>query len=265
MKPNLKYQLLAALGLLAILLISPVYLPDPYMQDLNNALIAPNMMHLGGTDRYGRDVLARVIAGAKVTVISAFLLLLLLTIVGTFLGLLAGFKGGRLDNVFMRLTDIFLAFPEMVLAIAVAGVLGGGIYAAMLAVGIIGWTRYARLARSLVMALKNEPYIAEAKMSGTNTFKIIQEHILPNIAGPILVTAALHSGTLIMELAGLSFLGLGVMPPAAELGAMLNDGHSVLQQAPWLILAPGMAIFIIVAMTNSTADAMRDYFDKRSS
>lgn len=265
MNLNLKYQLLLT-GLLVIVtvLIMPKYLPDPYMQNLAIALQPPDITHLCGTDRYGRDVLARVIAGMQVTLGSSLVLLLVVTIAGSSLGLLSGLAGGILDSVIMRFTDVFLAFPEMVLAIAVAGVLGGGVYPAMLAVGITGWTRYARLARALVLNLKNEPYIAEAQMNGAGTFNIIRNHIMPNIAGPVIVTAALHSSSIVMELAGLSFLGLGVMPPAAEWGAMLNDGRSMLQQAPWLTLAPAAAIFLVAAIMNNLADTMRDYFDKRS-
>ena len=265
MNINLKYQLLlTSLLAIAVVFIMPNYLPDPYIQNLAIALQPPDMAHLCGTDRYGRDVLARVVAGSRVTLGSSFLLLLTVTIAGSSLGLLSGLAGGRLDSAIMRFTDVLLAFPEMVLAIAAAGVLGGGIYSAMLAVGLTGWTRYARLARVLVFDLKNEPYIAEAKMNGAGTFSIIRNHIMPNIAGPVLVTAALHSSSIIMELSGLSFLGLGVMPPNAEWGAMLNDGRSVLQQAPWLILAPAAAIFLVSAILNNLADTMRDYFDKRS-
>ena len=233
---------------------------DPYLQNLEGALSPPSSQNLLGTDRYGRDIFSRIIVGSQTTLCAAFLLLLTITIFGTLVGVIGGFKGGKVDLFLMRLTDLFLAFPQMVFAIAAAGALGGGLLNAALALAFIGWTKYARLSRSLVLTVRESDFITAAKISGTTSTKIIFQHILPNIAGTILVTSALDIGTIIMELAGLSFLGLGAQPPTAEWGAMMNNGRVFLQTAPWVILAPGFAIFITVAVFNLLGDKLRDYF-----
>ena len=232
---------------------------DPYVQDLEGALAPPNATNLLGTDRYGRDVLSRVIVGSQTTLCASLLLLLAISSFGSLIGAICGYKGGKLDVFLMRLSDVFLAFPQMVFAIAAAGALGGGLLNAALALAIIGWPKYARIARGLVLSIRSMPYLDAAKMSGSSSTKILFTHVLPNIAGTILVTAALDIGTIIMELAGLSFLGLGAMPPTAEWGAMMNNGRSMLQTAPWVILAPGTAIFITVATFNLLGDKLRDF------
>ena len=163
----------------------------------------------------------------------------------------------------MRISDVFLAFPGLVFALAVAGVLGGGIQNAIIALAVISWPKFARLARGLTLAQKDSTYMMAAKLSGSSTPKLLVKHILPNIDGPVLVTSVLDIGTMMMELAGLSFLGLGVKPPMAEWGNMINDGRSMLQIAPWMVLAPGAAIFITVMIFNLLGDTVRDYMDPR--
>lgn len=231
---------------------------DPYEQNLSNALAPPNSQNILGTDRYGRDVLSRVIVGSQTTLCASLLLLATISIFGSLIGAICGYKGGKLDTILMRLSDVFLAFPQMVFAIAAAGALGGGLLNAAAALAIIGWPKYARIARSLVLSIRSMPFFDAAKMSGSSSTKILFVHVLPNIAGTIFVTAALDFGTIIMELAGLSFLGLGAMPPTAEWGAMMNNGRSMLQTAPWVILAPGTAIFLTVATFNLLGDKLRD-------
>jgi len=231
---------------------------DPYAQDLEGALVPPNAQNLLGTDRYGRDVLSRVIVGSQTTLCASLLLLATISIVGSLIGAVCGYHGGKIDTILMRMSDVFLAFPQMVFAIAAAGALGGGLLNAAAALAIIGWPKYARIARGLVLSIKSLPWLDAAKMSGSSSTKILFVHVLPNIAGTIFVTAALDIGTIIMELAGLSFLGLGAMPPTAEWGAMMNNGRSMLQTAPWVILAPGTAIFITVATFNLLGDKLRD-------
>ena len=254
----LPYLILA--GILILVAIFAEFLTpfDPYEQNLEKALTPPNSVNLLGTDRYGRDVLSRVIMGSQTTLCAALLLLLTISVAGSLIGAICGFCGGKLDIFLMRISDIFLAFPQMVFAVAAAGALGGGLFNAALALAVIGWTKYARISRGLALTIRNLPYIDAAKMAGTTSAGILFLHVLPNIAGPILVTAALDIGTIIMELAGLSFLGLGAMPPTAEWGAMMNNGRSMLQTAPWVILAPGFAIFITVAIFNLLGDALRD-------
>ena len=232
---------------------------DPYVQDLEGALTPPNEKNIFGTDRYGRDVLSRVIVGSQTTLCASLLLLATISTVGSLIGAICGYKGGKLDTILMRLSDVFLAFPQMVFAIAAAGALGGGLLNAAAALALIGWPKYARIARSLVLSIRSMPFLDAAKMSGSSSTKILFVHVLPNIAGTIFVTAALDLGTIIMELAGLSFLGLGAMPPTAEWGAMMNNGRSMLQTAPWVILAPGTAIFLTVATFNLLGDKLRDF------
>ena len=236
---------------------------DPYLQNLDKALLPPSSENFFGTDRYGRDVLSRVIVGSQTTLLAAFLLLIFATFFGTFIGVVGGFFGGKIDTILMRLTDLFLALPQMVFAIAAAGILGGGLFNAAAALAVISWTKYARISRSLVLQIVETDFIEYAKISGATSTKIIFRHILPNIFGVILVTAALDIGTIIMELAGLSFLGLGAQPPTAEWGSMMNNGRSMLQTASWVILAPGFAIFLTVAIFNLLGDKLRDILDAK--
>lgn len=252
------------LPLLLIALFSENFVPyDPYLQNLNMALQPPSDSHYFGTDRYGRDLFSRVIVGAKTTIFSAISVVILVSVLGTLVGILCGYNGGKTDSILMRVSDIFLAFPGMVFAIAVAGVLGGSTMNAVIAIAAISWPKYARLARSQVLAVKNMPYMDAAKMSGSSTLKIIGKHILPNVVGTILVTSTLDIGTMMMEVAGLSFLGLGAMPPEAEWGSMMSDGRSMIQTSPWVILAPGCAIFISVMLFNLLGDTVRDLLDPR--
>lgn len=252
-------------GMVILIALFAPYLTsyDPYEQDLGNALLPPGKEHLLGTDRYGRDMLSRVMVGAQSTIFSALLLVVVITITGSMIGIICGYHGGKLDVFLMRLSDVFLAFPGMVFAIAVASVMSGGIFNAVVALACISWPKYARITRSQVMAIKNMPYIEAAKLSGSGTLKIIRKHILPNIAGAIVVTAVLDIGTMIMEIAGLSFLGLGATPPTAEWGSMMSNGRSMLQTSPWVILAPGTAIFLTVMIFNLAGDTMRDILDPR--
>lgn len=262
---------LAVYGALTLLLIlvavfAPYITPyDPYEQDLGNALLAPSREYLLGTDRYGRDMLSRVIMGARSSISSAVLLVVIITVAGSIVGILCGYCQGKLDSFLMRLSDIFLAFPGMVFAIAAASVMSGGIMNAVAALAFISWPKYARIARSQVLTIKNAPYISAARLAGSGTGKIILKHIVPNIAGPVIVTAVLDIGTMMMEIVGLSFLGLGATPPTAEWGSMMSNGRSMLQTSPWVILAPGCAIFLTVMVFNLLGDTVRDILDPRQS
>ena len=238
---------------------------DPYLQDLSNAKAAPSAAHLLGTDRYGRDMLSRVIVGTRTSIYSTLLLVAIVTAIGTVVGVICGWRGGKwTDTILMRISDMFLAFPGLVFALAVAGVLGGGLHNAIIALAAISWPKYARIARSQTLAQKEMPYIKAAVLSGSSTVKILTLHILPNIIGPILVTSMLDIGTMMMELAGLSFLGLGAKPPAAEWGSMMSDTRSLLTTVPWVTLAPGFAIFLSVMVFNLLGDTIRDYADPKA-
>lgn len=237
---------------------------DPYLQNLSNAKAPPSAEHIFGTDRYGRDMLSRVIIGSRTSIFSTLLLVAIITTGGTVIGVVCGWNGKWIDTVMMRISDMFLAFPGLVFALAVAGVLGGGLQNAIIALAAISWPKYARIARSQTLAQKETIYLRAAKLSGCRTGKIIFRHILPNIIGPILVTSMLDIGTMMMELAGLSFLGLGAKPPAAEWGSMMSDARSLFATAPWITLAPGFAIFISVMIFNLLGDSIRDYADPKN-
>ena len=258
-KNNVFFLVLTALLLFVAAFAKYLCPYDPYVQDLALAQKPPGPEHLLGTDRYGRDMFSRVIIGSTTSIYATLLLFAVITAIGIF----CGWKGGKADTVLMRISDLFLAFPGLVFALAVAGVLGGGIQNAIIALAVISWPKFARLARGLTLTQKDSAYLMAAKLSGSSTGKLLLKHILPNIAGPILVTSVLDIGTMMMELAGLSFLGLGVKPPMAEWGSMISDGRSMLQISPWMVLAPGMAIFITVMIFNLLGDTIRDYMDPK--
>lgn len=267
-KNHTRTKLSFLLILTALLLLTAAFAKylcpyDPYGQDLMMAQKPPSPAHPMGTDRYGRDLLSRVITGSTVSIFSTLVLVMTVTVLGTGIGIVCGWRQGKIDTVLMRISDLFLAFPGLVFALAVAGVLGGGIHNAVISLAVIGWPKFARLARGLTLAEKNAPYMMAARLSGSSTGKLLIKHILPNIAGPILVTAVLDIGTMMMELAGLSFLGLGVKPPAAEWGSMISEGRNMLQVSPWMVLAPGAAIFITVMIFNLLGDTLRDYMDPK--
>lgn len=270
-KKNRIYVRLAFFGGLAgVLLLVTIFARqicpyDPYMQDLNQALQAPSAAHLMGTDTYGRDMLSRVIIGAQTSISSTFVLVAIITVFGTAIGVICGYHGGLIDSVVMRISDVCLAFPGLVFAMAIAAVLNGGVQNAVLALALISWPKYSRVARSQTLALKSLPYIHAARLAGDNSFQLIFRHILPNILGPILVTAMLDIGTMMMEIAGLSFLNLGAQPPVAEWGSMMSSGRSMLQTYPWIVLSPGIAIFVSVVIFNLLGDTIRDFMDPKNS
>lgn len=269
-KTNRLHRKLFIFGGLALLLILCSFFCDyltpyaPYLQDLSIAKAPPSPEHLLGTDRYGRDMLSRVIAGSKTSIFSTLLLVGFITLFGSLIGIICARVGRTIDALLMRTADMFLAFPGLVFALAVAAVLGGGVHNAILALAAISWPKYARLARSQTLAIESAPFIQAAKMAGSGPIKLIRKHILPNITGPILVTAMLDIGTMMMELAGLSFLGLGAKPPIPEWGSMMSDTRNLLPTQPWVTLAPGFAIFISVMIFNLLGDTVRDYLDPKN-
>lgn len=252
-----------AVALMLVVVFAEKLCPyDPYAQ-IFDVLQAPSLEHLCGTDRYGRDLLSRVIMGLRTSVLSTLALVALITVSGTIIGILSGWFGGLFDTIMMRICDVCLAFPGLVFALAIAAITGGGLINAVLALALTSWPKYARIARSQTLALKGTVFVSAAVQAGDNARQIILRHILPNSAGTILVTAMLDIGTMMMELAGLSFLGLGAQPPTAELGNMMSSGRSMLQTSPWVILAPGAAIFLAVVIFNLLGDTVRDYLDPK--
>ena len=265
-KTRLVVFLILAAGLLLTAVFAQQICPyDPNAQDTSISLQPPIAAHPAGTDRFGRDMFSRILVGLQTSVLATLSLVVIITLVGTVLGVLCGYYEGVLDSVVMRISDVCLAFPGLVFALAIAALLNGGLHNAVLALAVISWPKYARIARSQTLAQKSTNYIAAAKLAGSSSRQIIVKHILPNCAGPILVTAMLDIGTMLMELAGLSFLGLGAQPPTAELGNMMSGGRSMLQTYPWVILGPGIAIFIVVVIFNLLGDTVRDYLDPRNS
>jgi peptide/nickel transport system permease protein len=259
------FFLFLVLLLLVISLLAPYLVPnDPYTTNASYMKEAPDMKFPFGTDKLGRCIFSRVLMGTRVSVFSSLFLVLITMTAGTLLGVAAGYYGGILDTIIMRLVDILLAFPQMVLAIAIAGVLGGNMTNTMMALGITGWTLYARLARGQVLSFKQEEFIDAARLSGNSSIRIMVIHILPNIAGEMIVNASIQVGTTLMGFAGLSYLGLGVQVPKAEWGSMINEARGYMQQAPWAVLAPGAALFVTVAVFNLLGDALSDSLGVRS-
>ncbi len=257
------FSSIAAIFILVILFSSYIVPFDPYEQNLQNVLAFPSKEHILGTDKFGRDIFSRILIGGQTTLFSAFFVIAISVLVGTLVGIIAGYIGGSIDNLLMRISDIFLAFPDIVLAIAVASILGGGIMNSIIALALISWPKFARLARAEVLVIKNMPFIDVAKMSNTKNIKILFKHILPNIYSTILTVAIIDIGAVIMSIAGLSFIGLGAAAPEAEWGAMMSGAVVFIQTSPWVILSPILAIFITVSIFNMLGEAINEYKENR--
>ena len=265
-KHNKAFRFTTCLVLLLILIAiaAPVISPyDPLEAVMRNANMEPSLQHLCGTDKLGRDVLSRILYGASYSLTSVLLLVAIIFVVGTTLGVLAGYYGGLIDTVIMRIADMMISFPGIILAIAIAGVMGGSLVNAMIALTVVTWTKYARLARSMVLKIKRRDFVEAAIVNGGTSPHILWTDIVPNILPLMVITAAADIGAMMMELAGLSFLGFGSQPPAPEWGLMLSEGRQQIQTAPWLMIFPGLAIFITVVIFNLWGDALRDVLDPR--
>lgn len=251
LKIRFYFLLSAALLLIVISIIGPYIAPNnPYAINVTMARKAPSLHYLFGTDRLGRCVFSRVLVGARTTIFSSIILLVILFAIGTAIGVAAGFFGGIFDVIIMRLIDVFQAFPQMVLAIAVAGILGGNLINAMIALGISSWGTFAKLARSQVIRLMEEEYIYAAKISGNSDFNILIRYIFPNCVGVLLVNATMQLSSIMMGIASLSFLGLGIQAPQAEWGAMISESRGVIQFMPWAVWFPSLAMIITILVFN---------------
>lgn len=256
--------LILALIVVGIAIFAPYIAPmDPYETSMTESLKAPGGKYICGTDKLGRDVLSRVIFGTRTSLAMTLSLVAVIFVVGTTLGIIAGFFGGVIDQVIMRIADMMISFPGMVLAIAIAGMLGPNVVNAVIAISAVSWTKYARLARSMVLKIRKNLYIEAAIITGTSKLNIILKYIVPNMITTMIVTAATDIGTMMLELAGLSFLGFGATAPTPEWGLMLNEGRAYISKAPWLMIYPGIAIMIVVIIFNMLGDSIRDMMDTK--
>ncbi len=266
-KENKAFCLFASLAVLIVLtaIFAPVVTGGVSPTDavLGDALQAPSAEHLFGTDKLGRDVFARVIYGARTSLAASFSVVLIIFTLGTALGILSGYFGGWVDAAIMRVADMMVSFPGMVFAMAIAGILGASVKNAVVAVALVSWTKYARLARSLVLKTRSRDYVAAAVVTGSKTPYLLTRYLLPDVLPMLLVTAAADIGGMMLELAGLSFLGFGAKAPTPEWGLMLKEGRQFIQNAPWMTVYPGAAIFVVAAVFNLLGDALRDMLDPR--
>ncbi|WP_165452788.1 nickel transporter permease [Paenibacillus thalictri] len=265
-KDPLAVFLLAILAVVIVMSIGGAWFSgyDPLKVDYKQALLPPSGDHWLGTDNYGRDVLSRLMHGGASSLGASVLAVSLIISLGLLIGLAAGYFGGWVDMVLTRLMDVLFSFPQLVLAIALASLLGPGLMSLMIAVAAVAWPSFARIFRSYVLSVRNEGYVLAAKTSGIPAWKIIGTHILGSIAGPILVLVTLDMGNIILSIASMSFLGLGIRPPQPEWGAMLNEGRAYIEEAPWLFLAPGLTIFATVLATNYLGDTLKDALEPRT-
>lgn len=263
---------LAMFGLVALLLMTVLLVAAPWIapydyaaQDLARFREAPSVDHLLGTDSFGRDVLSRIIYGGRVSLSVGVIAVIIYETIAVVLGALAGYYGGKLDTVIMRLVDVVMTFPTLIIIIFLVTILGPSMYNVMLAIGILGWTGPTRLVRAQILSLREMDYITAAHGIGAPARRIILRHILPGVVAPLVVHATFGIATAILTEAGLSFLGLGVQPPTASWGNMMSDAKElvILEQMPWLWVAPGFCIMLSVLCINFLGDGLRDALDPR--
>ncbi len=252
------------LGWIVIALLAPHIVLYPYDQlDLTKRLLPPSAENWLGTDLLGRDVFSRLLVGARISLLTGFSVVLIGAAVGTLIGGIAAFAGGRIEELMMRLTDLVLCFPPIILAMAIAAALGIGATNTVIAMLVVWWPKFARLARSLVIVQRNQEYVEAAVTIGYGPGRILLRHIMPNAVGPLVVLLTLDVGQAILTFSGLSFLGLGVIPPTPEWGAMVSEGRELIQQW-WVAAFPGFAILSVVMGFNFLGDGVRDWLDPRS-
>lgn len=262
---------LAVFGLILLILIFLIAIFGPmftrytyYEQDLSNTFAPPGGEHIMGTDKFGRDVFTRVVYGSRISLKIGFISMLISLIIGTVLGAVSGYFQGIYDGIIMRIMDIFLSIPGLVLAIALATALGNGMGNLILAVSLSSAPRYAKIVRGQVLSIKNREFVESAKVLGASDLRLLFVHILPNTLAPIIVEATIGVGTSILQAAGLSFIGLGIMPPLPEWGQMLSEGREYIRSYPYLTLFPGLAIAITILTMNIVGDGLRDALDPKS-
>lgn len=259
---------LVALGLIALFALCAVLAPllapyDPLLQDLGSRLRPPSSEHWLGTDSLGRDIASRILYGARISLIVGVVVVVSAGIVGTVIGLVAGYAGGLVDEALMRLTEVFLAFPALILAMAIAGALGPSLTNAIIAIAAVTWAVYARLTRGQILSLRRREFVEAARAMGASRVRILWRHLLPNVIAPLMIQASFDLGSSIIAAAGLSFIGFGAQPPTPEWGVMISEGRNYISTQPWLSLFPGLAILLAVGSFNLLGDGLRDAFDPR--
>ena len=261
MSTGKRIVMIAVAVFLVLLIIGPWIAPqDPNLTATADRLQGPSAAHWFGTDDLGRDVFSRILTGGLTTVGLSAMALGISILIGVPLGLLSGYLGGRTDWALMRVVDIFLALPEYIVAMIITGLMGQGFGNLLLAILIIKWVGYTRLARSVVMQEKAKDYLMVSTISGASTVSIMRRHLLPHIVGPVMALATVDIGKVILLVASLSYLGLGVQLPSAEWGAMLNEAQMFFTQAPHLMVAPGLAIFLVVCAANWLGDQLQSLY-----
>ena len=256
--------LILAIMVILIAIFAPVIVPRDPFKMIAPSLRRPSRQYIFGTDHLGRDLFSRIIDGSRYSVFMTLALIFIVFLVGTVLGVIAGYFGGIADTMIMRFGDMMIAFPGLIFAIAIAGLLNPSVKNSIIAIAAVTWTKYARLARSMVLKIKQELYVKAAKLTGSKDYSVIFKYIIPNMITTMIVTAVSDMGTLMLEIAALSFLGFGAQPPTPEWGAMLNEGRATLSSAPWMMLYPGLAIVIVVTIFNMLGDSVRDLVDVKS-
>ncbi len=247
-----------------ISILAPLIAPyDPLEQRLEERLMPPSLQHLMGTDKLGRDVFSRVLYGGRISLFIALSSVGLAVLIGILIGLVSGYFGGWIDNLFMRITDIFLAFPSLILALAIAAMLKPGMLNVIMAISLSTWTQYARVARAITIQVKNEPYIEAIVSVGASGARILLGHITPMVIPQVLIQAMINMGGAILTAAGLGFLGFGVPPPTPEWGLMVSEGRDIIQSHWWISTFPGLMIFLSVVGFNLIGDQLRDILDVR--
>ncbi|MDR5694203.1 MAG: ABC transporter permease [Armatimonadota bacterium] len=256
---------LAIIGLLiCVAALAPLLAPyDPLRTDIANRLAPPSSHHLFGTDQLGRDVFSRVLYGARISLRIAILTALISTVIGFPVGIFSGYFRGRVDDLLMRVTDMFMAFPRLVLAMAIAAALRPTLENVVIAIALAGWPTYARLARSVTMAIREEVYVEAAQAVGASTSRILLRHILPGVVSPVIIQVSLDMGGIILTAAGLGFIGFGAQPPTPEWGLMISEGRNYIPGQWWLSTFPGLAISLVVLGFNLLGDGIRDVLDPR--
>jgi len=250
--------------LLFIAIFASVLAPyDPFKVETGNRLKPPSSEHLLGTDDMGRDILSRILYGSRISIMVGVVVVSISLSLGVPLGAISGYFGGKIDSVLMRVTDIFLGLPSLILALAIAAALGRGIMNTMIAIAITWWPWYARLVRGQTLSIREMGYIEAAKAAGGSSFRIILTHVLPNCISPIIVTASMDMGYTILAAAGLGFIGLGAQPPSPEWGLMVSIGRTYMMNYPWVATFPGLAILITVLGFNLVGDGLRDLLSPR--